>query len=315
VHDAVALAGGPDAAVLTLVTGSGSVHASDDGGLAWTPVGTVTAHDVVDAVLLPDAELVLLTRSGSVLSSTNGGATFVPVGVIAASNFVSLARHSSSLVALTRTGEVVRSTNGGGDWIGTGSFPVSDAVAVRGLGNVLVAMTGTGDVYRSPDEGQSWTAVGTLSQVGMTALVIDGGDLVAVSREGHTAASSDGTTWTWRGSIGQLHVTALGTDAPATGVEALPLPGGPFALSAPWPNPSRGGESAFRFRVDRPSTLTFELFDVSGRRVARRPPESLVSAGEYTIRWNPGRLPSGIYALRVADDAGRTDGRRWTILR
>jgi hypothetical protein len=149
----------------------------------------------------------------------------------------------------------------------------------------------------------------------MTGMTRSGGQLVAITQEGHTATSSDGASWGWQGSINQLHVTGLGVDTPATGVDVVLRPGGAFALSAPRPNPRRGGESAFEFRIEGRETLTFQLFDVSGRLVGSRAPELFAAAGTYTIRWNPGALSSGVYNVRLTDESGKAGSTRWAMLR
>lgn len=71
----------------------------------------------------------------------------------------------------------------------------------------------------------------------------------------------------------------------------------------------------FRFRIDGPEQLTFQLFDVSGRLVTSRAPEHFTSAGEYAVSWDPGHLGGGVYCVRLAGASGKVDGTRWAILR
>ena len=217
--------------------------------------------------------------------------------------------------ALTGSGEVARSTDAAASWAFVGTIPVPDAVQVRSLATSLFVLSGSGDIYKSTDQGATWAAVGTLSQVGMTGMTRAGNQLVAITREGHTATSSDGVTWTWVGSINQLRVTSLGVDTPPTGVDVTLPPGGPFALASPWPNPLRSGGSTFHFRISGPETLTFQLFDVSGRLLASRSAESFGAAGAYSVSWDPGRIGGGVYYVRLASASGNVDGTRWAILR
>ncbi|MFN8178762.1 MAG: hypothetical protein U0167_12610 [bacterium] len=316
VTDAVALAAGLSPSNLYLVTESGTLYRSADAGVSWSPTGTVSVSDATDLALNPGGALSVLTQTGGVYRSTDSGATFTAIAAVSASNFVSLAFFASqTYFALTESGDVARSTDGGVSWAFVGTIPVSDAVQIRALSTSLYVLTGTGDVYQSTDTGATWAAVGTLSQVGMTGMARAGGQLVAITREGHTATSSNGASWTWVGSINQLRVTSLGVDTPATGVDVTLSPGGPFALAAPWPNPRRGGASAFHFRLEGPETLRFDLFDAGGRLVASRAPESFASAGAYAVSWDPGRLAGGVYFVRLASVSGKSDGTRWAILR
>jgi hypothetical protein len=160
------------------------------------------------------------------------------------------------------------------------------------------------------DVGSTWAAVGTLSQVGMAGLTSFSPELLAATREGHTAASLDGVTWTWRGSINQVGLRALGADTPATGVEVVPPVGGAFELSAPEPNPLRLGASRFRFRTQGTETLSFTLLDAGGRRVDERRPETFEGAGPWSLSWDPGPLPAGVYFVRVTSASGDRDGTR-----
>lgn len=316
VNDAVALAAGLSSSNLYLVTETGTLYASGDAGANWSPIGTISINDATDLALSPGGALFVLAQSGGTYRSTDGGATFTAIAAQSASNFVSLTFFvSQTYLALTQSGEIAKSTDSGVSWAVVGAIPVSDAVQIRALQTALFVLSGSGDVYKSTDQGTTWAAVGTLSQVGMTGMTRAGSQLVAITREGHTAVSSDGVSWTWQGSINQLRVTSLGVDTPATGVDVLPQVGGPFALSAPWPNPSRSGASTFHFRIEGPETLTFELFDVAGRLVSSRAPEQFASAGGYSVSWDPGRLGGGVYYVRLAGASGKSDGTRWAILR
>jgi photosystem II stability/assembly factor-like uncharacterized protein len=316
VTDAVALAAGLSPSNLYLVTASGTLYSSGDAGVSWLPTGTLSVSDATDLALNPGGALSVLTQTGGVYRSTDNGATFTAIAAVSASNFASLAfLASQTYFALTESGDVARSTDGGASWSFVGTIPVSDAVQIRALTTSLYVLSGTGDVYKSTDQGATWAAVGTLSQVGMTGMTRAGNQLVAITREGHTATSSNGVTWTWVGSINQLRVTSLGVDTPATGVDVTLPPGGPFALSPPWPNPRRGGASTFHFRIEGPETLRFYVFDVGGRLVASRAPESFASAGAYVVSWDPGHLAGGVYFVRLASATGRADGTRWAILR
>ena len=316
VTDAVALSAGLTPADLYLVTESGTLYTSGDAGASWSPTGTLSVSDATDLALDPSGALLVLTRTGSVFRSTDAGSSFTPIAAVAATDFASLTfLEPQTYFALTRSGDVAQSTDGGVSWALVGTIAVSDAVQVRALQSSLFVLTGTGDVYKSTDQGSTWAAVGTLSQVGMTGMTRAGSELVAICREGHTATSADGVTWTWVGSINQLRVTSLGVDTPATGVEVTLPVGGPFALSSPWPNPCRGGASTFHFRIEGPETLSFQLFDVVGRLVAARAPESFAAAGAYAISWDPGGLSAGVYYVRLASVSGRSDGTRWAVVR
>lgn len=315
VHDAVALQARLSGTDLYMASASGSIYHSADSGQNWSAIGSPTASDLVDMTIRGDGDIVLLTATGEVYSSDNLGATFTPLATLIASNFTSLVgRSDGRLFALTRTGDVHVSTDGGNSWVAMGVITTSEAVRIRSIGTTLHVMTSTGDDYRSTDSGVTWTAVGTLSQVGTAALAVDGGTLVAATREGHVATSPDGTTWTWKGSTNQLTLTALDVDTPAVSAVGGPT-AGPLNLGVPWPNPARGGAAiSLAFTLSAPEMVTLQFVDAAGRLLAERPPEAY-GEGTHTVVWNAGWPCSGVFFVRLETAQGLKGARRWAVAR
>lgn len=306
VSNAVAIAAGETSVELFLATETGLVFRSTDAGLSWTISGTVATPDVVDMVIRTNGDVFLLTRTGIVFRSSDDGVTFTSIATLTASNHVSIDgdEGGGNLYALTRTGEVARSADGGTTWNTVGAVTTSDAVAIQTHGLDLFVLTGAGNIASSTDQGITWTIVGTISQVHMSDLTIDGGQLIACSAEGLISRSSNGTTWGWVGSINQLRVVALGDDVPsATGI----LPDGPhpnrFALYQNAPNPFNPGTE---IRYDIPpgaGVVTLRVYNVRGRLVRTLVNEP-VTAGVKTTPWNGlddrgQRVASGVYFYRL----------------
>ena len=315
VSDATALAARLSSSDLFLASRSGSIYRSMDAGVNWIAVGAISASDLQDMAIRPDGTILALTATGSLYSSADLGASFTPLAALSGSNFVSLCFTTPSVkyYALTRTGEVCESMDGGATWIPKGAFAVSNAARIRALQSNLFVLTETGDVFNSTDAATSWTPVGTLSQVGMNGLVRNGTALAAASREGHVATSTDGSTWIWQGSMNQLSLTALASNEIAsTGVEAKP-PGAAPLLGPVFPNPSMGPAS-FAVRMSGDDVVRLTLYDVSGRLVAHRPPETIAS-GIHRLSWNPRVARAGIYFLRLESTAGPSATQRWLVLR
>jgi hypothetical protein len=107
-------------------------------------------------------------------------------------------------------------------------------------------------------------------------------------------------------------------DAGATGVgmpDAAAVGGG-LRLGGPWPNPASVG-SAMQLSVTAPDAgrVEIEMFDVRGRRVARREGEVFLGPGTRTVAWAPGRVPAGVYFVRARAATGAAAAARWTVLR
>jgi len=317
VRDAVALSAGLSQTNLFLVSRSGVVYRSTDAGVNWTAVGTIPASGIVDLVIRPDGALLVLSASGSVYRSTDLGVTFSAVATLTASDFVSLTFTTGApgvrYYALTRTGSVYESADAGSSWTPKGAITASEAIQICGIVSKLYVLTNAGDVYRSTDSGSTWSAIGTLSQVGMRGLVRNGSSLAAATREGHVATSADGVSWTWKGSMNQLTLSALASNEVAqTGVGPEPEPpAARFLTSGVFPNPSQGPAS-FRIHLEAGANLRLELFDVTGRLAATRGPEYL-DAGDHIVTWAPGAAAAGMYFLRL-ESGPLTATTPWVIV-
>jgi len=320
VRDAVALAAGRTSTELYLMTRSGTVHSSTDAGQNWNAVGACAAHDVVAGTLRANGDLLLLTATGTVWWSVDQGASFTVLTSLVGANHVSLTRDREGILyALTATGEVTRSADGGTSWEPLGAFNVSDAVEIVSLASTLFVLTGTGEIEKSTDGGASWVGVGTLSQVHMSGLSTDpaSGRLVASTREGEVAISSDGIAWTWVGTINQLVVEALANDQPlsGSGVPEGTSPAARFRVGLPWPNPVAGNVPVlFPFFLPSSDTVGLEVYDVRGRLVVRRAP-SLFLAGEGAVSLSAVGMPSGIYFARLTTGTGYVAKARWSVAR
>jgi Calcineurin-like phosphoesterase/FlgD Ig-like domain len=108
-------------------------------------------------------------------------------------------------------------------------------------------------------------------------------------------------------------------DAPIAGVpEPVSRTSG---LQAVGPNPFRAGGStalAIRFALDQPQHVALDVFDLSGRRVARLE-HGAFAAGVHTVTWNgslaDGTLaPAGVYVVRLQAGA-RVETRRIAVVR
>ena len=89
-------------------------------------------------------------------------------------------------------------------------------------------------------------------------------------------------------------------------------------LYPPFPNPLSGA-STIRFDLARPASLQLDVFDLSGRRVARLA-EGEFAAGSYSTQWN-GRLTSGgsagagLYFIRMSGRGVPTATMRLAVVR
>jgi PKD repeat protein len=108
----------------------------------------------------------------------------------------------------------------------------------------------------------------------------------------------------WPAVGGGLHAVPVvpggASAAPATDANAAPIARAiprVLSLSPPSPNPAHG-EASVRFTTPRNGPVHVGLYDISGRLV-RPVIDSELASGEYTFRLELGRVPPGIYFLRL----------------
>jgi hypothetical protein len=177
--------------------------------------------------------------------------------------------------------------------------------------NRLCVLTSAGDLARSDDYGATWSFVSTLSQSGMTSLLSASGELLAATGAGEVAASSNALTWTWRGAINQLQVSALASDEPSPTAVGLPEATAKVFF-APQPNPARE-QTTLAFQLERAERITVRVLDVAGRELARPIAGERFAAGRASRTWRPTGLASGLYFLsaRIGD---RDEVQPWVWL-
>ncbi len=305
------------------------------GGALWAPYGYErrAKHGV------------LIEQYGNVFRSTDDGASWtsvaaglptgslgrLPVGALVATGDGLFARTAGGCAALP---------DGATTWAAQPCPPGASAYDLRRDGARLVARTESG-LYVRNDGSTAWTAlVDGLPVATGTSFFWIGGRLagtpdgllfVGTATDGAvTAYRLAGDTWTalpwdfpegirWNGFLhdggGTLYGGSLGRgmwrrgggivgretdgDAPA------------LSLSAPWPNPTAGALT-IRFSLPSASTVTLDVVDATGRRVATLA-DGPHAAGAHAVAW-PARVASGVYTLRLATP-GAALSRRVAVVR
>jgi len=122
-------------------------------------------------------------------------------------------------------------------------------------------------------------------------------------------------------SNGKLHAVYLGAynggaglfyrcwepDEQAVGDGVLPTA---LSLSPNYPNPFNS-HTTISFSLAKPGDVALEIFDILGRRVETLH-QGRLAAGEYSVKWDAGEAPSGVYFYRLR--AGDTEQTRRMLL-
>jgi photosystem II stability/assembly factor-like uncharacterized protein len=145
----------------------------------------------------------------------------------------------------------------------------------------------SGIIFMSSDAGESWQQMSSGTRQNLNAIFF------LNERRGIAVGDSGTILFTENGGT--------------TGVPAEPshLPKTIF-LDQNYPNPFNPATS-IRYRMSGSGFVSFRIFDVLGREVAILV-EGTMAAGEHTVQWDAGELPSGVYfyELKVGSDFQQT---------
>lgn len=97
------------------------------------------------------------------------------------------------------------------------------------------------------------------------------------------------------------------TVVPGKEREAPPIT---FLLNDPVPNPTEG-QTRFFYQLEKQESVSIEIYDYSGRAVTELA-RGEQPAGRYTLLWDGGSLPSGVYFLRLS--AGQSAAVRKLVI-
>jgi hypothetical protein len=304
-----------------LMAGSDRVYRSTDNGRTYLPISPDLTTNRTDALLVHSTITTLEiaradtnryyagTDDARVWRTANRGLNWTDISAGLPTRWVTHVASdptNASVVYVTLSGfslgesaaHVYRSIDSGDHWTSiTGNLPdvpANDLIVDPVNTSRLFLATDVG-VYTSDDRGTHWYPLGT----GMPPqAVLD----LFLHDATHTLIAATHGRGQWKLDVGGLPV----------GVGGLPGPSG-LALSAPAPNPTRGG---IRFVLDTPAggAASVEVFDAVGRRVRRVFAGSL-SPGSHAMAWDgrddAGRVArAGAYFVRASAAPGESVVRR-----
>jgi photosystem II stability/assembly factor-like uncharacterized protein len=198
----------------------GGLHATDDGGQSWAPLGTGAGSAVITnrpAAIVYDPEHpevfweAGIYNDGGVYRTDDGGLTFTQLGTFGHNDLVSVGFADPERKTLLAGGHeqkqrLMLSTDGGVEWTDVGpNLPAdshfSSAPLVVDASTFLLGACGWGDgtcgIFRSTDTGASWAMVSDLPAYGEPRWASDGSIYWSLVYNGGVARSVDqGVTWT-----------------------------------------------------------------------------------------------------------------------
>lgn len=278
---------------------AGGLYCTVDGGLNWSPETSGTAVALNGGTGSSSGNAWAVGDAGTILRTTDGGATWTAQGSGTTADLNCFRVGPAGwLFAFGDAGTILRSTNLGVTWtaIPSGTAATLHAASSSKLNsNWMVAVGEGGTILKSTDAGSTWCHL----SAGTTA------DLYAVEAVTNTELLVGGAG-------GLLLRTTTGGGSCGTAV-AAPLAAAPgLRVLGPFPNPARGRASIVLL-AERGLPVAVEVFDVTGRRVARED-GGAAAGGPCAVELDADGWPAGAYFVR-AIAGGVTDSRRLVVVR
>lgn len=306
---------------------AGGLMMSADSGATWNPVNTglPTATTTFYNFALDGDTLYAGLKEG-LYRSTDNGTNWVKWGTgIAASNIYDVAVKGDTMYACNGTTTMYRSLNRGRTWTTLKANASLNRIDM--IGDVFYGFGGTSrfTVYTGKDTGATWTALNnTALGTSVAKFFAHGNNLIAMADgKGALYSTNSGSTWTAFNTglyksasqvlvaatvLGDTIFTALSDGGIArratteSGILSVKQRSSSapstFMLEQNFPNPFNPS-TTIRFSVPVASTVTLEVFDVIGRRVATLA-NGWMQEGTYSVRFDGTGLSSGLYLYRIS---------------
>jgi photosystem II stability/assembly factor-like uncharacterized protein len=324
--------------LLMATTAGGGVFVSSDAGSTWTP-RNAGLHDLRVHPLISASDVVYAPTYNGLNASTDHGVSWSDLngGVLAGKNIRAFAVDGATLYAGVEDVGVYRSTDNGGSWeLRLSRLP--NLMACNAMlfdGQTQFAAMWTDGLFRSTDGGGRWDlclvgppwprqAIALLQLGGYVFVGGDSGVFVSQDRGAHWRHFSGGLPRNHR--IMSLKAVYVDPDwyllagveyrslwrrklSDVTGADPEPAAAG-FALEQNYPNPFSPSTSvAFTLPAQCHARVT--VVNVLGAEVAVLA-DAVTAAGRHTLRFDAGRLPSGVYVCTL--QAGATRLQRTMVL-
>lgn len=235
---------------------------------------------------------LLIATVGGVLRSTDAGKSFEPYGLPGVGvNALIISPYDSSIYAGTDSGVYI-STDRGADWtaIDSGLTSLQSVVSFVIAHSAIFADVDSGGVFMSTNAGRSWKPVNE----GLTNGRVQS---IAVIQAGHANSAIFAGTYlqgVWERPLNEI-MTGVGSAGGR-------VPAG-FALRQNYPNPSNP-TTVIEYDLPSAEHVSLKVYDILGREVTALV-DSRQSPGAHRVRFDGGRLASGVYFYRLVAGSQR----------
>jgi hypothetical protein len=273
-------------------TGSHNVYKSSNAGESWVALDSGFTMFDVGSLLAAGGNLFAGAING-VFRSTDDGGTWVPIDSGLTDKYITaLLYDGGKLFAGTYLHGVFCLTNEGATWsslpfVGLSNQHVYSLAAFRDS-ILFVGGTGFGVLaYSLNDSSLMWGSNQGMSSPPVNSLALQDGYVLAGTYYDIQMSKTFGGG-VWRRPLSEFVTDIEGRE------KQLPLS---FRLFQNYPNPFNP-TTEIQFSIAKLSIVDLRIFDLLGREVATLVNEQR-HGGTYSVKWNAGNLPSGVYFYQL----------------
>lgn len=242
----------------------------------WGEIGTTINASYLYSLDARGNEVYICTNKG-VFHSKDHGETWQSVNIDGSTSeyYFSVVFHPNGDVFIGGNRGVYRSSDGGVTWSAGSGLPSGNVLAVHSDGTLFAASYQS--AYFSRDLGSNWQQVAAGAEnIEINSLVVGNNDLLFAGTRG-------------------LGVYRVELPQPTAVVGEVAV--SECSLAPNFPNPFNSS-TTFSFSLTEPTFVRLTLFNLRGEQQATVAAQ-LLDAGQHSITWDAGVLPSGVYLYRL----------------
>lgn len=276
---------------------NGDIFRTSNGGNFWAESSSGINSAIYSSSGVLNNNIFIGTAGAGIYKSSNNGDFWLQVNNgLGNLNIRVIKIYGNTVYAGTQTG-LYYSTNDGNIWnhLQT-NFSNNDIRALEISGSHIFAGTHGAGIYKSSNSGQNWTAINEELYV----LYIN-----TIYKDINYLFAGAGSGGAMRRPLSQvISVKWISLEIPAE-----------FELGHNYPNPFNQS-SMFNVRCSMSGKVKVILYDINGREIFTLLNEYL-DAGIYSVRFDAGDLPGGVYFYRMFTESGKdfSQVRKMIILR
>jgi hypothetical protein len=313
------LASAPNGEIIASLWSQG-IYRSTNSGNSWIQAASNKLHADIRAV--NSSGEIFIEAEGKLFRSSNSGSSWIATSIGA--NVIAL--QGDTMYAAKGT-SVFRSADNGKQWAPHSALPSNTyALSVEPTGKIvagtfLTDSINSSSIFSYNGTTHAWNGIGPRSTINALVRRKDGALFAATNDSGFYSSMNNGTSWRKinngltttkiyslallsdtiiiAGTLDGIFLTKNLTTVLSVEPDHQQMiePPAHFILSQNYPNPFNPS-TQIDYQLSTRNIVSLKVYDVIGKEIATLVSE-IQEAGRYSVPFNAGALPSGIYLYRL----------------